>query len=552
MSSTPDPTDPWLRKTQTFPRLSEDMIARLSAYGSEETASERQLLFRRGDRDVDFFVVIEGEVRVYADHPMGARRHLFNYGAGQFTGEQILFTDRPALLSGECSAGTRFIRVLHRRFRAMLTGESDIGETIMLAFVLRRAGLLRHQSGGVLLIGHRDSAQLLGLERFLIRNLYPVEVLDATDRERAPAVLGALDIAEEDLPVAVTQDGEAIKGATNAVLADRLGLFEPPEADTVHDVAIVGSGPAGLAAAVYAASEGLKTVVIEAMAPGGQAGTSSRIENYLGFPTGISGQALAGRAHMQAQKFGARICVSRPVEALDCDTAPYGLALSDGRTIRAWSVVIATGARYRKLDLLEYDRFEGHGIHYAATALEADLCVQQPVFVVGGGNSAGQAAVFLAQSAQHVHVLVRGEIAATMSDYLVQRIRNAHHITLHEHSEVTALQGESRLERVGWIDRKAGAEYETPASHLFVMIGASPNTGWLKGCVALDRSGFVQTGAGFAPAEEASPHATSRAGIFAVGDVRSESVKRVASAVGEGAVVIAAVHRYLAGHRPLR
>jgi thioredoxin reductase (NADPH) len=328
-------------------------------------------------------------------------------------------------------------------------------------------------------------------------------------------------------------------------MADDLGLTESFDHATVFDLAVVGAGPAGLAAAVYGASEGLRTIVIESMAPGGQAGTSSKIENYLGFPTGISGQALAGRAQVQAQKFGARLALSRAVVGLDCDSAPYELALEDGESIRARAIVVATGARYRKLDVAGYERFEGAGIYYAATAMEAGLCSEEEIVVVGGGNSAGQAAVFLARSAGHVHMLVRGAgLAATMSDYLVQRIERSERITLHPHSEISALAGESHLASVTWVDRRSGAATTRPVTGIFVMIGAEPNTQWAAGCLRLDAQGFVCTGAR-AGADADSPYATSRLGVYAVGDVRSGSVKRVASGVGEGSVVVQAIHRFL-------
>jgi len=344
-----------------------------------------------------------------------------------------------------------------------------------------------------------------------------------------------------------------LRNPCNRELALAIGLTEPLDPAIVHDVAIVGAGPAGLAAAVYAASEGLCTVVLEAEAPGGQAGTSSKIENYLGFPIGISGPALAGRATVQAQKFGARLAVSRKVVRLDCSERPYTLELDDGERVRARTVVIATGARYRKLDVAELERFEMRGIHYAATALEGALCDGEEVAVVGGGNSAGQAAMYLSQRAARVHVLVRGpELAASMSDYLVGRIRASRAITLHTETEVVGLAGKRHLEQVTWRHRRTGGEQTRPVSNLFAMLGAMPNTEWLRGCVALDEHGFVRCGVGFEPdgdgADDRLPHVleTSRRGVFAVGDVRAGSVKRVASAVGEGSIVVSAVHSSLA------
>jgi thioredoxin reductase (NADPH) len=330
------------------------------------------------------------------------------------------------------------------------------------------------------------------------------------------------------------------------VLADALGLIEQIEPGTVFDVAVVGAGPAGLAAAVYAASEGLRTIVVEGLAPGGQAGTSSRIENYLGFPTGISGQALAGRAQIQAQKFGARLAISRMVTGLDCAGTPLRLQLEGGQDIAARAVVVASGARYRKLDLPDYERFEGQGIHYAATAIEGRLCPGEEVIVVGGGNSAGQAAMFLSRIASRVHMLVRAEgLAATMSDYLVQRIAMTETISLRPRSAITALHGAGMLEAVTWADGPAGAGVTRPVRNVFVMIGAEPNTGWLGNCLALDSKGFVITGRAADGAPLADSFASSRPGVYAVGDVRSASTKRVASAVGEGSVVVHAIHAYL-------
>jgi thioredoxin reductase (NADPH) len=344
-----------------------------------------------------------------------------------------------------------------------------------------------------------------------------------------------------DLPAVITPDRAVLLNPATAALADRLGLTERFDPEEVFDVAVVGAGPAGLSAATYAASEGLRTVILEGVAPGGQAGMSSKIENYLGFPTGISGQALAGRAQVQAQKFGARVAVSRMVVGLDCDQHPYRLRLEDGQSVRAKAIVVASGARYRKLDAPRYNQFEGQGIHYAATAMEAQLCGGQNVVVVGGGNSAGQAAMFLSRTSGHVHLLVRGEgLAATMSDYLIQRIQQSPRITLHPHSEVTALRGEALLRQVGWTDRRSGAESVIDSPALFVMIGAEPNTEWLNGCIALDDKGFVLTGA---QARASSAYETERPGVFAVGDVRAGSVKRVAAGVGEGSVAVPAIHR---------
>lgn len=543
-----DPSDPWRREAQTYPVLPQDMIDRVRPYGEHQVVHEESIAFKRGDRALDLYLILAGELEVHAEHPIEGRQYLYSYRAGQFSGEHNMFNDRNTLLSGRLIAGTQFIRVPHDMFRALITGEPDIGEMIMRAYILRRAGLVHHLKGGGVLVGHRDSSELLRIQRFLTRNLYPVEVLDVGVDPGAAHAMQELSIPLSALPALIKPDRQVLSKPSDERLAEELGLFEPPEEGVVYDVAVLGAGPSGLASAVYAASEGLRTIVVETLAPGGQAGTSSKIENYLGFPTGISGEALAGRAHIQAQKFGARICVSRSTVSLDCSKKPFEIGLSDGCTVRAKAVVVATGARYRTLDLPNYERFEGQGIHYAATAMEGNLCSAQEVVIVGGGNSAGQAAVFLSRTAKHVNMVMRSGISSTMSDYLIQRIRTSPHITLHETSDITGLHGENGLQGVSWSNRKTGQSFERPATNLFVMIGASPNTEWLAGCVELDRSGFVETG--FPDDRElatpSTPYRTSKPGVFAVGDVRSGSIKRVASAVGEGSVVVAAIHQYLA------
>ncbi|MGF9565057.1 FAD-dependent oxidoreductase [Neorhizobium sp. BT27B] len=540
-----DPSDPWQREAQTYPVLSQEMIDRIRPYGEHQIVYEDSVAFTRGDRALDLYLILEGELEVHAEHPIEGRQYLYSYRGGQFSGEHNMFNDRNTLLSGRLMAGTQFIRVPHDKFRALITGEPDIGEMIIRAYILRRSGLVRHLKGGGVLVGHRDSSELLRIQRFLTRNLYPVEVLDVAADPEAAHAMQELAIPLSALPALIKPDRQVLSKPSDERLADELGLLEPPEEGVVYDVAVLGAGPSGLASAVYAASEGLRTIVVETLAPGGQAGTSSKIENYLGFPTGISGEALAGRAHIQAQKFGARICVSRSTVSLDCSKKQFEIGLSDGRAVRAKAVVVATGARYRTLNLPNYKRFEGQGIHYAATAMEGNLCSAQEVVIVGGGNSAGQAAVFLSRTAKHVNMVMRSGISSTMSDYLVQRIRNSPHITLHETSDITGLHGENGLQGVSWNNRKTGQSFNRPATNLFVMIGASPNTEWLAECVKLDRSGFVETG--FSDGGElATPYRTSKPGVFAVGDVRSGSIKRVASAVGEGSVVVAAIHQFLA------
>jgi thioredoxin reductase (NADPH) len=405
-----NPADPYEREAQTFPRLSDEQVARAEAFGAVEDLARGTVLFARGDRTVDFFLVLEGNIEIHEDGPDGQPRVFTVHAQNQFTGELDLFNDRDILVGGRMGADGRVVRMNRVQFRRLLAAEPDIGEIVMRAFILRRVGFIEHQQGAVTLVGPRRSADGLRIQRFLGRNGYPVRALglDAADGEAAEAreVLAANGLTLEDTPLVVCGPGRVLVRPSNRELGECLGISERLPADAVFDLAVVGAGPSGLAAAVYAASEGLSTVVLEAEAPGGQAGTSSKIENYLGFPTGISGQALAGRAQIQAQKFGARIAVPRRVERLDGDGRVHALHLDDGSAVRARAVVVATGARYRKLDLENFERFEGNGVHYAATAIEAGLCENEEVVVVGGGNSAGQAAVFLSRYARRVHVLV--------------------------------------------------------------------------------------------------------------------------------------------------
>jgi thioredoxin reductase (NADPH) len=540
-----DPSDPIVREAQTFPRLSRDMAARVARYGSEERFEEGAPVFSRGDRSVDFFVVVAGSIEVFDVDEHDQPQVFRVLRERQFAGELDLFNDRQVLVSARAGEASRVLRVKRADFRRLVSTEPDIGEIVMRAFILRRVGLIRHVHGGVVVVGPAHTADTLRLQQFLSRNAYPHRLLDTEHDAEAGGFLDCFSLTAADLPVVIAPGHRVLRNPSLAQMADDLGLTETFDHAKVFDLAVVGAGPAGLAAAVYGASEGLQTIVIESMAPGGQAGTSSKIENYLGFPTGISGQALAGRAQVQAQKFGARLALSRAVVGLDCDREPYLLKLDDGEQIRARAVIVASGARYRKLDVAGYERFEGAGIYYAATAMEAGLCAGEEVVVVGGGNSAGQAAIYLAGSVRHVYMLVRGAgLKATMSDYLVQRIERSERISLHPHSEITALDGDTNLRSVTWVDRKSGQPSTKPAGSVFVMIGAEPNTQWAVGCLELDAQGFVCTGAR-AGADADSPYATSRAGVYAVGDVRSGSVKRVASAVGEGSVVVQAVHRFL-------
>lgn len=543
MNETLSDDSPYARTTQVFPILPAELAARVAVYGAEEMIRPGQILFHRGERRADFFLVLEGEITITRTGRNGGEETLTVHRAGQFTGELDQVSARAVLVTATAGSDGRVIRVLNNDVSRMMASEPDLSEILIRAFVLRRMGFLHDGQGGIVLIGPANHADTLRLERFAVRNGYPLRLVDSSVDQEALAWIEQYGLSLGDLPAVITPDRAVLLNPATTVLADRLGMTERFDPDEVFDVAVVGAGPAGLSAATYAASEGLRTVILEGIAPGGQAGMSSKIENYLGFPTGISGQALAGRAQVQAQKFGARVAVSRMVAGLDCDQHPYRLRLEDGQSVRAKAIVVASGARYRKLNIPEYHQFEGQGIHYAATAMEAQLCGGQNVVLVGGGNSAGQAAMFLSRTSGHVHLLVRGEgLAATMSDYLVQRIQQSHRITLHTHSEVTALRGDAVLRQIGWIDRRSDEQTILDAAALFVMIGAEPNTEWLGGCIALDSKGFVLTGA---QAGATSAYETERPGIFAVGDVRSGSVKRVAASVGEGSVAVQAIHGYL-------
>ena len=523
----------------------------MKEFGAVAPLPKGEVVFRRGDRTVDFFVLLEGAIEIY-DNDGSKPEDVFTvHGKRQFTGELDLFNDRKILVSGRMGEDGEVLRIDRASFRRMMTALPDIAEIIMRAFILRRVGLMEHEQGAVIAIGRRSSGALLEVERFIRRNGQPVRMLTLEDNEEAAEALAGLGLGEDDLPVVIGSGEEFIARPSRLDLARFLGIAVEFDEKEIYDTVVVGGGPAGLAAAVYAASEGLKTLILEGLAPGGQAGTSSKIENYLGFPTGISGQALAGRAQVQAQKFGATLAVPFAAKRLCCEYKPYKIVLESGDTVCARTVVVASGARYRKLNVDNLDRYEGQNVHYAATAIEARLCGDTEVVVIGGGNSAGQAAVFLSQHARHVHMLVRGpELAASMSDYLVGRIHASPTITLCQNTELCEIDGDDALRRAAWRHRDTGEVVRRDVGHIFVMIGAAPNTDWLDGCLALDEKGFVLTGkSAEACAECARPpygFESSQRGVFAVGDVRADSVKRVASGVGEGSVCVADIHKVLA------
>jgi thioredoxin reductase (NADPH) len=545
-TATDDPTDPFLRQAQTYPQLNPDQAARVRGHGVEEVFENGRLLYERGQRGVDFFLVLSGAIEVFDFDELGRRYVLTTHRERQFTGEMNFFNHREILVSACAIADARVVRIRREQFQKFMAAEPDIAEIVMRAYILRRVGFIRHGLAGALLIGRDHDPDVLRMQRFMTRNGYPHRVVVAEGSAESATLIDSFGLQAGHLPAVILPGHEPLHNPDTEALADALGLTETLDESVTYDVIVVGAGPAGLAAAVYAASEGLSTLVLESTAPGGQAGTSSKIENYLGFPTGISGQALAGRAQAQAQKFGARLAVARTAVSLDCASHPYRVGLGSGQSMQTCCVVVATGARYRKLDLPDYARFEGSGIHYAATAMEAQLCTDEEVAVIGGGNSAGQAAVYLSRFAKHVRVVIRGaSLSATMSDYLVQRIESSPRISVHSETEVAALEGAAWLERVTFVDNKTEQRETRRISNVFLMIGADPNTAWLCGCLPLDSNGFVRTGSDEDGKVLASPYATTLPGIFAVGDVRSGSVKRIASGVGEGSIVVQAIHRFL-------
>jgi thioredoxin reductase (NADPH) len=523
-----------------FPDFTEDMVARLQAYGNQESFPAGAVLYTHGDRKIDMFVVLEGEVEIYLPSTEGDAKVFARHRKHNFTGEFNLLNSQGALVEARTIAPTTLLRISRTRFERLMRTEGDIANVIVAACIWRRIGIVKAASSGVILQGRPGDDQMMLLQRFFVRNNYPHRIVNVstedTENDCAP------------LPAVILSDGRTMRRPSIPELADELGITELPDPEMTCDVAVVGAGPAGLAAAVYAASEGLCTTVIEAMAPGGQAGASSKIENYLGFPAGISGQQLATRAQLQALKFGVHFAISREVITVEQLDGIHKLTLEGGHQVCARTVVVASGAQYRKLGVENYLKYENRGLYYAATAMESVLCRDQEVIVVGGGNSAGQASLFLSGIAKHVHHLVRGpSFAETMSQYLISRIENSSHITVHTKSEIVELDGDPSLERVTWANLNTGERTVRNISTVFVMIGAEPNTGWLFGTVRLDKKGFILTGGtdGF----DKSPYATSMPGIYAVGDARASSVKRVASAVGEGSVVISYIHHYLADHR---
>jgi thioredoxin reductase (NADPH) len=545
------------RPAQTFPTLKPEQIARIERYGTRRTVRRGELLFDQGSEGISFYVILSGALEIVRPHK-GKEDSIVVHRPGQFTGEVNMLTGRRSLARGRVIEDGEVLEVSGESLRTLVQTDSELSELIMRAFILRRMNLIAQGWGDVLLIGSHHSPNTLRLREFLVRNGHPHAYVDVEREADAEKILDHFGIRVDDIPVVICRGELVLRNPTVEKVADCLGFNAAIDVGVVRDLLVVGAGPAGLAAAVYGASEGLDVLVLETHAPGGQAGSSSKIENYLGFPTGISGQALAGRAFTQAEKFGAHVAIARSAARLRCDQHPFAVEMSTGEVVRARAIVIASGAQYRKLPLERLTDFEGAGVYYAATSEEAGMCGNEEVIVVGGGNSAGQAAVFLAERhVKHVHMLVRsGGLAQSMSRYLIRRIEEHPRITLRTQTEIEALEGDGHLERVRWRTATSATAETHPIRHVFSMTGAVPNTVWVGSCVALDDLGFVRAGSDIGSEELAARHwplqrspyllETSVPGVFVVGDARAGSVKRVASAVGEGSICVQLVHKVLA------
>jgi thioredoxin reductase (NADPH) len=544
--------------TQLFPTLTAAQIDRIRPLGRLRSASSGEILFKPNDTNVPFFVVLSGHIEI-VQPAVDAERPITTHQAGGFTGEMTMISGQRCLVLGRTTEPSELLELTGDGLRTLVGKDAELSEILLRAFILRRLELIRAGLGNVVLMGSRHSAKTLELREFLSRNGYPYTYVDLDTDRTSQELLDRFHVQASEVPVVICSGVHVMRSPSIQEVARCLGFNGVLDGEQVRDVIIIGAGPAGLAAAVYGASEGLDTLVIETQAPGGQAGSSSKIENYLGFPTGVSGLELAARATTQAQKFGARMVIARNVVRVNCDRRPYQVMLDGGDPLATRAIVIATGAQYNKLEVAGMEKYEGKGIYYGATFIESQLCGGEEAAVVGGGNSAGQAAVFLSQTARKVHMLVRrNELSSTMSRYLIQRLTENPQIELHYNTEITAVEGDGALERLVWRDRTTRETSSHDVRHLFVMTGASPRTEWLRGCLALDDKGYILTGRDIenVPADDESPKwplnraphmlETSLPGVFAVGDARANNVKRVASAVGEGAISIHLVHRALA------
>src|ERR671910_654357 len=542
------------RIEKIFPKLTPEQINRTAAYGRTRSVQSGEVLIEQGETSVPFFVVITGEVEIV--RPFDDRETLVTvHSYGEFTGEVNMLSGRRSIFRARATKPGKVIELDHQQMQTLVQTDAEISDILMRAFIQRRVELIAAGVGDIILIGSTHSAGTLRIKEFLMRNGHPYSYIDL---ERDPEVQNLLDGFHTDaseIPVVICQGKTVLRNPTNQQLADCLGFNETVDQTQMRDLVIIGAGPSGLAAAVYGASEGLDVVMLETSSPGGQAGSSSRIENYLGFPSGISGQELAARAYNQAQKFGAQMFIAKGTR-LVCDRKPYVVEVENGARIPTRTIVIATGAEYRRPPFKNLPRFEGAGVYYGATFVEAQSCSGEEVIVVGGGNSAGQAAVFLAEMTKRVHILIRSAgLAESMSRYLIRRIEQTPTIVLRQHTEIVALEGADHLESVRWRNNQTAQIEEHNIRHVFVMTGAAPNTRWLDGCVALDAKGFIKTGPDLLPEDLNAAHwplarppyllETSLPGVLAVGDVRGGSIKRVASAVGEGSIAISFLHQVL-------
>lgn len=533
-----------------FPTLDESQLARLTRLGQRRDFSAGEIIFDQGDSEHGAFVVLDGGIDII-NIANGEESVIASYGAGTFTGEVNQLSGRRSLVRCRAHEDSTLVEISRANLQRMMQTEPDLGELFLRAFILRRVYLINNSFGDAVLIGSTNSPDTLRLRAFLSRNGHPFTYIDVEKDDSVQSTLDHFNVRVDDIPVLICRSDLVLRNPTNAEAAACFGLNAGIDDASVYDLIVVGAGPAGLAAAVYGASEGLNVLVVESNAPGGQAGSSSKIENYLGFPTGISGQDLAGRAFVQAEKFGAHIAVARSAAALKCVNPPYALQLDDGGCVKGRTLIIASGAQYRRLDLPNLHQFEGAGIYYGATKVEAQVCAGQEVAVVGGGNSAGQAAMYLSTVAKHVYLLVRGPgLSDSMSRYLISRIESCSNITLKAFTEIDALEGNGHLQRVHWHCNKTGERRTCDIQHVFLMTGACPNTAWLDACLAMDAKQFIKTGGDVRDtwSWRRPPYLleTSLPGVFAVGDVRAGSIKRVAAAVGEGSMAVQFVHKVLA------